>query len=253
MKYDGKRFNSSVEEYKKILGNVKLKSFLVVFDIGNKEAFFSIAPLSRAIHELEGDMHVVGIDKKSESLDALHDVWKVFKQNKEGKNYEKTNALMDFVEEVDKREKGKFIGLFEGPDYILEAKEFGFERDFTLPFKDDWFEEHRSKELDETCGKIWDEVYNLKEGEKVSIGFVLIQKQDMLGHPLEDYLDSYAITWHMVINCKNNIEISMGASTQRSSMLDRGESISELKAVLLGCELCKEVDEDIFIKYINVS
>jgi len=166
MKYDEKKFNYFVGEYKKILGNVKSKSFLVVFDVDNKEAFLSIAPLSRAIHELEGDMHVVGIDKKSESLDALYDVWEVFKQNKEGKNDEKTNALMDFVEEVDKREKGKFVGLFEGPDYILEAKELGFEGDFTLPFKDNWFKEHRSKELDETCQKIWKDVYNLKKRGK---------------------------------------------------------------------------------------
>lgn len=253
MKYDEKKFNSSVEGYKKILENVKSRSFLVVFDISNKKAFFSIAPLSRAIHELNGDMHVVGIDKKSESLEALYDVWKVFKKDKDEKFDSKTNALMEFIEEVDKREKGKFIGLFEGPDYILEAKEFGFEGDFTLPFKDDWFKGYMSKELDETCGKIWKDVYDLKVKEKVSIGFVLIQKQEMLGHPLEDYLDSYAISWHMMANCKNNNEISMGSSTQRGSMLDRGETISELKAVLLGCELCKEVDEGIFRKYKTVS
>jgi len=226
MKYDEKKFNSSVEGYKKILGNVKSKSFLVVFDISNKKAFFSIAPLSRAIHELNGDMHVVGIDKKSESLEALYDVWKVFKKDKDEKFDSKTNALMEFIEEVDKREKGKFIGLFEGPDYILEVKGFGFEGDFTLPFKDDWFKGYMSKELDETCGKIWKDVYDLKVKEKVSIGFVLIQKQEMLGHPLEDYLDSYAISWHMRANCKNNNEISMGSSTQRGSMLDRGETIS---------------------------
>jgi len=253
MKYDEKKFNLSVEGYKRLLGNVKLKSFLIVFDISNKKAFFSIAPLSRAIHELEGDVHVVGIDRKSGSLDALYDVWKVFKQNKDGKSDEKTDVLMEFVEEVDKREKGKFEALFEGPDYILEAKGFGFERGFTLPFEDGWFKEHRSKELNQTCQKIWKDVYNLKNGEKVSIGFTLIQKDEMLGPPLEDYLDSYAITWYMVLNCRNNREISMGASTQRSSMLDRGEAISELRAVLSGCELCKGVDEDIFKKYNRVS
>lgn len=253
MKYDKEKFNSAVEEYKGILGDIKSKSFLVVFDIKNKKAFFSIAPLSRAIHELDADMHVIGIDKNSESLDALYDVWKVFKQNKEGKFDEKSKALMEFIEEVDKREMGKFEALFQEPNYILEAKEFGFERDYTLPFKDDWFKEHRSEEMDETCGKIWRDVYNLKAGEKISMGFVLIQKQEMLGHPLEDYLDSYAITWHMMINCKNNGEISMSASTQRSSMLDRGEAISELRAVLSGCELCKEVDEDIFRKYKKAS
>jgi len=183
----------------------------------------------------------------------LYDVWKVFKDDKESKVNEKTEALMDFIDEVEKRAKGKFIGLFEGPDYVLEAKEFGFERDFTLPFKDDWFVEHRTKELDETCKKIWRDVYNLKENEKVSIGFVLIQKQEMLGHPLEDYLDSYAIILRMMLNCKDANKITMGAYTQRKSMLDKGEAISELKAVLLGCELCKEVDEEIFKKYKKLS
>ena len=251
MKYDEKKFDSAVEEYKKILGDVKAKSFLVVFDVGNKNAFFSIAPLSRAIHELGADINAMGIDKESESLDALYDIWEVFKQDKENPD-EKTKALIDFIEEVEKRAKGKFTGLFEGPDYILEAKEFSFEGNFTLPFKDDWFKEHKSKEMDETCKKIWNDVYDLKKDEKVSVGFVLVQKDEMLGHPLEDYLDSYAISWCMALNCSSS-GITMGASTQRKSMLDKSESISELKAVLLGCELCKEVDEVIFKKYKKLS
>lgn len=253
MKYDEKKFNSSVEEYKKILGNVKAKSFLVVFDISNKKAFFSLAPLSRAIHELGADMNVSGKDGKSESLEAIHEVWKTFKQSKDGKIDEKTNALMDFINEIEKRAKGKFIGLFEGPDYTLEAKGFGFEGDFTLPFKDGWFKEHRAKELDDTCKRIWREVYNLKHGEKITIGLVLIQKEEMLGHPLEDYLDSYAIAWRMMLNCKGAASITMGGYTQRKSMLEKSESISELKAVLLGCEMCKDVDEDIFKKYKKLS
>ncbi len=253
MKYDEKKFNSSVEEYKKILGKVKDKSFLVVFDIKNKNAFFSIAPLSKAIHELGADMHVIGMDKESKTLDALYDIWGVFNQNKKGKFDEKTEALMGFVDEIEKRAKGKFIGLFEGPEYILEAKEFGFERDFTLPFKDDWFQEYRGKELNETCKKVWRDVYNLKKNEKVAIGFVLIQKDEMLGHPLEDYLDSYAISWCMMLECKDKAKVSMGASTQRSSMLVKAEIISELKSILIGCELCKSVDEEIFKKYKKVS
>ena len=251
MKYDEKKFDSAVEEYKKILGDVKAKSCLIIFDVGNKKAFFSIAPLSRAIHELGADINAMGIDKESESLDALYDIWEVFKQDKENPD-EKTKALIDFIEEVEKRAKGKFTGLFEGPDYILEAKEFSFEGDFTLPFKDDWFKEYKSKEMDETCKKIWNDVYDLKKDEKVSVGFVLVQKDEMLGHPLEDYLDSYAISWCMALNCSSS-SITMGASTQRKSMLDKSESISELKAVLLGCELCKDVDEVIFKKYKKLS
>lgn len=253
MKYDEKKFNSSVEEYKKLLGDIKSKSFLVVFDIKNKNAFFSIAPLSRAIHELNADMHVVGKDGQSKALDAINDIWGAFKKNKEGKPDGKTEALIDFIDELEKRAKGRFIGLFKGPDHVIEAKEFGFEGDFTLPFKDGWFKEHKGMELGETCKKIWMDVYNLKKDENVSIGFVLVQKDEMLGHPLEDYLDSYAITWGMVSNCKGAGIISMGATTQRRSMLDKSESISELKSVLVGCELCKESDEEIFKKYKKLS
>jgi len=254
MKYDEKKFNSAVEEYKKSLGNVKAKSFFVVFDIKNKKAFFSIAPLSRAIQGLDADMNVTGIDKKSEGLDALKDVWEVFKQNKDGKSDEKTEALVDFVEEVEKKAEGKFIGLFKAPDYILEAKESGFQGDFALPFRNDWFKDYKAKELDETCKKIWTDVYNLKSNERVSIGFVLIQKDEMLGHPLEDYLDSYAISWHAMLNCKNiSKAVTMGSSTQRMSMLDKAENISELRVTLLGCELCKDSDEEIFKKYKKVS
>ncbi|MBW2976293.1 hypothetical protein KY347_02495 [Candidatus Woesearchaeota archaeon] len=252
MKYDEKKFYSSVEEYKKILGNISAKSFLIVFDISNKKAFFSIAPLSRAIDELNCDVNVMGVDKKSETLDALYEIWDVFKQNNRGKFDEKTKELTGFIEEMEKRKKGEFTGLFEGPDFVIEAKEFGFEGSFTLPFKDDWFRQYRAKELDETCKKIWKDVYNLKSDESVSIGFVLIQKDEMLGHPLEDYMDSYAIIWHMKENC-NAAKAAMGSCTQRRSMLDKSENISELKAILLGCELCKDVDEELFKKYKKLS
>ena len=177
MKYDERNFNSSVEEYKKVLGKIKAKSFLIVFDIKNEKAFFSIAPLSRAIHELDADINVLGINKKSDSLEALYDVWDVFKENKKVDQDKKTKALMEFVDELEKRKKDGFKILFESPDFILEAKEFGFEGSFTMPFKHSWFKKHRVRELDETCKKLWKDVYNLNNDEKVSIGFALIQKE----------------------------------------------------------------------------
>src|SRR3990167_5855007 len=137
MKYDEKKFNSAVEEYKKILGNIKNKSFLLVFDISNKKAFLSIAPLSRAIDELESDMHAWGIDKNSEALDAIKDVWEAFSKGKTSSKDEKSEALMDFIEEIEKKKKDAFIGLFEEPDYIIEAKDSGFKGSFDLPFRDD--------------------------------------------------------------------------------------------------------------------
>lgn len=253
MKYDEKKFNSAVQEYKKILGDIKGKSFFLVFNISSKPAFLSLAPLSRAIHECGADMHVLGIDKNSESLDALYDIWKAFKKCKSSQLDESAKALNEFILEIEKKEKGAFIKIFEAPDYTIEAKDSGFEGSFNLPFKEEWFTEYRAKEIQETCKKIWKEVYNLKNGERVSIGFVLIQKDEMLGHPLEDYLDSYSITWNMVATCREIANIIMGATTQRSSMLAESERVSELKTVLMGCELCKNSDEEIFKKYKKVS
>ena len=253
MKYDEKKFNSAVEEYKKAIGSAKSKSFLVIFDISNRKAFFSIAPLSRALHELDADVYAAGIDKKSEAVEALSDVWETYKAHKAGRNDKKTEALMDFINGAEKKEHGMFKGLFDEPDFILEAKENSFVGSFNLNYRNDWFKEYREEELKETCTKIWNDVYNLKENEKISIGFVLIQKDAMLGHPLEDYLDSYAICWKMIQTCKDMANATMGASTQRSSMLARGENISELRTVLSGCELCKDADEEIFKKYKKLS
>src|SRR3989338_7466548 len=105
MKYNEKTFNSAVEEYKKILGNINKKSFLVVFDISDKKAFLSIAPLSRAVDELESDMHAWGIDKSSEALDAMKDAWRALNEAKEGSKDEKAEALMEFIDEIEKKKK----------------------------------------------------------------------------------------------------------------------------------------------------
>ena len=251
MKYDENKFNSSVEEYKKILGSIKKKSFLIIFDIKNKKAFFSLAPLSRTLHELGADVHVVGKNEKSEALDAIRDIYKTFKEHKKGNSNEKVKALMEFIEALEEKSKSSFAGLFEEPDYTLEAKENGFEGSFNLDFKGDWFKEYRAKELKETSKKIWKDVYELKDDEKVSIGFTLMPNEDMLGHPLEDYLDSYPIVWSVKETC--NGKVSMGATTSRKSMLDKSERISELRATILGCELSKESDEEIFKKYKALS
>ena len=55
----------------------------------------------------------------------------------------KADQTQKIIDEIEKRAKGKFIGLFEGPDYVLNSKENGFGGDFNLPFKDSWFKEYR--------------------------------------------------------------------------------------------------------------
>jgi hypothetical protein len=74
MVYDEKEFWSAVEEYKKDIKDAKGKSFLIVFDINNEKAFYSIAPLSRALHELGADINATGIDKESKALEAWNEI-----------------------------------------------------------------------------------------------------------------------------------------------------------------------------------
>ncbi|MBI2656835.1 hypothetical protein HYX03_03790 [Candidatus Woesearchaeota archaeon] len=253
MKYNENMFNSAVEEYKKHLKNIRGKDFLIIFDIKNKDAFFSIAPLSRALHDLKNDAACTGINSKSEGLDALKDVWKVFEDFETGINNEKTSALRDFIDEVDKKARGEFRKLFKKPDFVIEAKEKRFSGSLELPFNAEWFKDYRMKELMQTAKILWRDVYALKKGESVGIGFSLIPAPNLMGHPLEDYLDSYSIIWAMTQTARKIAEPVMNAYTFRASMLGKSERISDLRATLLGCELDKEIDEEPFIKYKKLS
>lgn len=253
MKYDEKAFNSAVEDYKKLVKAAKGKNFLIIFGIGNKQAFYSLAPLSRALHELGADASCTAINKKSEGLDALKSVWKTFEACEKGIKNESTKTLVDFIEEVDKKAKGNFKKLFKSPDFVLEANNNGFEGSLRLPFHAEWFKEYRMDELMQTSDILWRDVYALKKGERVGIGFTLIPAQNLLGHPLEDYLDSYSIIWAMAQSAAKTAEPIMNAYTFRGSMLEKSERISDLRATLLGCELEKEIDEGPFIKYKKLS
>ncbi len=253
MKYNENAFNSAVHYYKNSVKNAKGKNFLIISDISNKEAFYSIAPLSRALHELNNDVSCVGINKKSEGLEALKDTWKVFEDYEKGIRNGKTRAMLEFIEEVDKKAKGKFKHIFKKPDFILEAVENKFTGSLELQFHAEWFKDYKTKELMQTSEILWRDVYALKKGERVGIGFTLIPTQSLMGHPLEDYLDSYSIIWAMTQTAKKIAEPLMNAFTLRSSMLEQGERVSELRATLLGCELDKEIDEEPFKKYKKLS
>jgi hypothetical protein len=253
MKYDQSAFNSAVSDYKKLIGGAKGKNFFITFDTGNKAAFYSIAPLSRALHELGADLACVGISKNSEGIMALKDVWGAFDDLEKGKINESTGALKEFIGEVDKKAKGEFKKIFKNPEFILEAKDKGFEGVLSLPFHAEWFTDYRMEELMKTSEILWRGVYNLKKGERVGLGFPLIPVERLLGHPLEDYLDGYSIIWSMSQAAAKTAEPLMGASTSRESMLEKSERTSELRATLLGCELEKNIDEPVFKKFKALS
>jgi len=250
MKYDLKEFNNAVQYYQSQLKNFMKKDVFVVFEAKNDKAFFSIAPLSRALHNLDCEMHIRGLDGPSKSLDALNDVWDVFDQlNKRVKN-NKTIALNDFITEADKKAKGEIRKIFKRSDVFIVADDKGFiiTPDLKLDFRPDWFKKYKWDGLLETAKIIWSQVYNLKKNEKVGIGFDVILKAKDIKYPLEDYLDSYAIARTMWIACYAKKK-PFSAYTSKKTMLEHSERTSELAATLLGCELEKEINEPVFKKF----
>jgi len=246
--YNLKKLSIAVNKYKKILKNIKGKTALITVDILDKNAFYSLAPLSQAIHELGGDLNAQVINKKSANLEVLKDVWTCYGQLTRNIKNKKTKALKDFIDIADKKCKNNLKWIFASPEIFLSSTQKGFQGSFQLPYLTNWMTEVRQKDLLRTSKIIWDQVYNLKKSEKASIGFELLRKQSDLGLPLTDYLDSFQISRAMMLAAKQQVE-GMGSSLSRKSTRDNPERISELKATLLGCELCKEVDEPIFKKF----
>lgn len=251
-RYDLKKLELAVQKYKKVLKNIKGKSALVVLNIKQKDAYYSLAPLSKAIDELNADINVQVIKDKSEGIDVLKEVWTCFDMLKSKVKNKQTKALWDFLKIADKKCKGKLKKVFSGPEIYLCAGEKGFEGTFSLPYYIDWMKEYKKKDLLDTAKVIWNQVYNLDKKERVSISFELLRKKALLGLPIEDYLDSFQISYAMMEAVKNH-EIGMGSASSRKGQLDDPERISELKATLLGCEMCKEANEPVFKKYKEVS
>src|SRR3989338_2844515 len=247
-RYNLKELEAASLRYKRALGNIKGKTAFIVLDIRQKDAFYSLAPLSKAMAELGCDLNVQAINKKSESINALADVWKCYKDLSGGVKNARTKALKDFLYAADKKCKGKLNGLFREPEVRLNATAGGFNGSYFLKYETDWMNEYRKKDLVQTAKVICKQVYNLKKNEKISIGFDILRKKEDLGLPIEDYLDSFQISYAMMEAVKNQVT-GMGAYTSRRSQMDEPERIADLKSTLLGCELCKDVDEAIFKKY----
>lgn len=252
MRYDLKKLETVSKRYKEILGNIRGKSALIVLDVSQKEAFYSLAPLSKAMDELGCDMNVQATNKKTDSLKALQDVWKCFNDLSKGVVNPKTRALNEFISIADKKCKGKLRGLFREPEIKLFAKNGAFSGSFFLEYDTSWMKEYRKKDLIKTSKVICKQVYNLRRREKMSIGFDLLRKKEDLGLPIGDYLDSFQISYAMMEAMKRQVS-GMGAYTSRKSQMDEPERVSDLKTTLLGCELCKNVNEPLFRVYRKLS
>lgn len=252
MKYNIKEFNKAIKYYQKKLSNYKGKTIFIHIPLNDKKAYYSIAPLSRAIHNLNSTVHISMAKKDAKSIAALREVWKIFEDLNKGIKNSKTKALDEFIKIVDKKAKGKFRKIFKKPDlsFVSNYKYF-ISNGIKLELKGGWFVKYRWNDLLKTAKIIWTQVYNLKKNEKVGLGFETIPIQKKMELPIEDYLDSYAINRSMIEVIPN--KKSAGASTAVWSQLDEGERIGELKSTLFGCELEKEIDEPIFKKYKTLS
>ena len=253
MRHNDKAFYAAVNFYKKELKNkVDEKLVFVIVDLKDTKAFLSLAPLSMAVHELDGDLHVIVKNSDgSPNYDILRKIWYTYEDYLSGMKTDQVKALLSFIRAVNKRTRTKvFKDMFKKPDITLKTKKDGFGGTLELPYKFSWYKKYRWNELVKTNYVIWKHGYDLKKGENVGIGFVLIPKKDSIELPLEDYLDSYSIALAMAEAAKRlGAKPHLSASSDRASRLAKAVRSVDLMATIKGCELEKDIDEEVFEKY----
>ena len=146
-KYDLKKLESATNNYKKQLKNIKGKTFLIISDIENVEAYYSLAPLSKAIHELDGDMNVQIVNKNTESIKILENIWKSYDDLKKGIKNKKTLALDEFISILNKKTQNKTNKIFSPPEFRLVAEKKEFVGSFNLQYDTSWLTEYRKKDF----------------------------------------------------------------------------------------------------------
>jgi hypothetical protein len=252
MKYNEKAFYHAISYYKeKLKGKVEEKTVFVLSDLKNKEAFYSIAPLSRAVHELNGDMHVIVEDKGFSNSHILSEIWHIYYDSQRKLKTKKVKALSDFIKSVDKRTNTKvFKEIFKKPEIVLHAKKGYFKGTIDLNYHFRWHRKYKFDLLLKTTEKILKQGFALNKKDILNIGFVLIPKKEDIELPLEDYLDSYSISLAIGLSAKKlKAKISLGAVTDRFSLLARPVRTADLLATIKGCYLDKDIDEEVFKKF----
>jgi hypothetical protein len=243
MRYNKSEFNKEVNYYKQKLKDKKIKNIFIHGNI-NKNAFYSIAPLSRACADLKIDINV---SLNSKSYEILNDIWKTYSNLKKKQIGQNEKALKELLDEINIKELNKY---FNAPDTILKVTNKGFSGNLNLEYKTNWFVPFMSKKLKLTTDSIVKNVYALKKSENFSIGFSTIPDNNFLSHPLQDYMDSFAIAYNMYLSSyKQCTNVSVKASTVRDSFRKNPEKTTELMTTLVGLELEKDLPLPIFKKY----
>ncbi|MBN1940998.1 MAG: hypothetical protein JW772_02335 [Candidatus Diapherotrites archaeon] len=255
MRYNKKALDGAVAYYKKELSNElgKKSAVLIELQLKNSRAFFSLAPLSRAIHELGADANVFVLDGKSEMLGTLRRTWALFQKREQGAD---TKTLGAFIGSVQKKTKSKqFAKIFEAPNLELTASPKGFKgKGILLQYQTKWFKKFMWSQLNQTAKRILTQGYGIKKSERMSIGFELLPKKKDLELPLQDYLDSFSIAYSFALQAKRMCKkVAMGADTARMSQLEAMDRISDLSATISGCEYEKKISEPWFEEFKKLS
>ena len=258
MAHNKKKFNKAVSFYKKMLRKRlgKGSTCLVELPLKNEKAFFSIAPLSRAVHELGSDVSVFVTGRESRMLPVLHKCWSLYRLQQKGKKNKGTKALADFIKSVERKTKSKYFAkLFKEPELHLTASGKGFDTgEETLAFQTSWFRKSSWRQLLATAGKILKQGYGIKKSEIMGIGFDLLPTAKDLKMPLSDYLDSYSIAYSFALKARRLCkDVSMGAQTSRKSQLQPLERVTDLAITISGCEYEKKINEPWFKAFRKLS
>jgi hypothetical protein len=247
MRYEN--FQISVNYYKKILKKQKVKN-IYVYGKMTKNAFYSIAPFSRACSELGIDLSV-SFRYNLKDDPHIFKLWKTYEDLKAKKNTKESKVLKELLDEINIKGFNKY---FERPNLVINAEKKGFRGDLDLNYNIGWFSDFLKNKLKKTTDTIIKNVFALKKKERFGIGFELVPNKKFLSHPLQDYLDSYAICYNVFLSAKNKCKsITVGASTARESMRDKPEKTSELMTTILGLELEKNINLPVFKKYKKLS
>ncbi|MFH0874310.1 MAG: hypothetical protein V1859_00070 [archaeon] len=251
MRYNKIKFDSAVRYYKKYFSTLDAKN-VFIYGLFSENAFLSIAPLSKAAHEFSIDLHVSFTDSKQKI--ALFDVWNTYDELKSGKKKECTALLSTFINYVDTKSEGKFKKIFNRPGLIIRSDEDSFIGKNYLEYQSGWLIKEDWKRIEKCAAAIIKNVINPKKNEIFGISFPLLPKEESEDSPLSDYIDAYCLS---LCTAKKSVGkykvLQISSSTQRKSMLEPPEPVSDLITTILGCELSKEVDEPIFKIYKKLS
>jgi len=256
MKYKQQLFDYAVKDYKRTLKDYSHKSITILLDIDNEHAFFSIAPLSQALHELHSDIYLVSHSKgNSPEFETLQKLWPVYKEYETNKRGTHTKYLSKFISEINKKSSKDLSKLFRPSSLVIKTDKSSFTAGkLKLPYKYKWHKPYRVTKLKSACKKVWSEVFDLKKSETIEINLPLLPPEGILKLPLEDYLDSYAIVWHLK-NAAQALKAFplLQSSTDRVSPIEPAERVGDLILTLRGCEYSKQIKNPIFSAYTELS